>query len=467
MQRAGKAISLALLAFFLFLNSPSAAAIPGEVVISPEKIVIILPKSSGQEYKLSSTANPMKVIIDSNLPLAGFKANQSIADIALREIRYFKAGEDQFRLVLDFNYYLPQYFFFESNGYLQVEVEKTFRQSSQRSVVRGVIYGHERRADSYGPNLVNYLKVDLAGGNEIKLALAQDRIFGSEHVSTLAERAGAVAAVNGAFFAADGRPVGILMIDGEIICEPYAQRTALGLGPDGAVMERVGLEGHVFWADGSLLAPISGINRARQEDNLIIYTPQFGATTGTNIYGFEATVRDGTVISLQTGNSPIPSDGLVLSGHGINKLALSYLQIGDQLSIEFELSPPWHRQGISQIIGGGPRLVRDGQLVLEGENEYFRADVLVGRAPRTALGITEDGHLLLVTVNGRRPNISVGMTLQELGRLLIELGAVQAMNLDGGGSTTMVIHDLVLNLPSGGEERPVSNAIVIITPESR
>lgn len=110
-------------------------------------------------------------------------------------------------------------------------------------------------------------------------------------------------------------------------------------------------------------------------------------------------------------------------------------------------------------------MVRDGELSLNGEEELFRSDVLQGRAPRTAIGVTASGELLLVTVNGRQPNISVGMSLAELGRLLIELGAVQAMNLDGGGSTTMVIRDLVLNLPSNGQERPVSNAILILAPQ--
>ena len=104
----------------------------------------------------------------------------------------------------------------------------------------------------------------------------------------------------------------------------------------------------------------------------------------------------------------------------------------------------------------------DGRIEITGEEERFQADILVGRAPRTAIGITGDQKLLLVTVNGRQPNISVGMTLHELGNLLLELGALQAMNLDGGGSTTMVIRNLVLNLPSDGKERPVGNSIVVI-----
>ena len=76
-------------------------------------------------------------------------------------------------------------------------------------------------------------------------------------------------------------------------------------------------------------------------------------------------------------------------------------------------------------------------------------------------------QFIIVTVNGRNPGISVGMTLEELAELMIELGAVDAMNLDGGGSTTMVIRDMVLNIPSDGIERSVSNAIIVTTPETR
>ncbi len=94
--------------------------------------------------------------------------------------------------------------------------------------------------------------------------------------------------------------------------------------------------------------------------------------------------------------------------------------------------------------------------------ERFRRDIAVGRAPRTAAGITEDGRLLLVTVNGRQPGLSTGMTLEELAGLMLELGARDAVNLDGGGSTTMVIRGRVFNFPSDGAERPVTGALVIV-----
>jgi exopolysaccharide biosynthesis protein len=86
------------------------------------------------------------------------------------------------------------------------------------------------------------------------------------------------------------------------------------------------------------------------------------------------------------------------------------------------------------------------------------------RHPRTAIGWRADGHLVLVTVDGRQPQKSVGMTIEELAKLMIELGCVEAMNLDGGGSTTMVIRNKIANNPSDAAgERPVSDALLVFT----
>ena len=87
------------------------------------------------------------------------------------------------------------------------------------------------------------------------------------------------------------------------------------------------------------------------------------------------------------------------------------------------------------------------------------------RNPRTAIGKTADGKLLLVTVDGRQSKISVGMSLYSLADLLLELNAIDAINLDGGGSTTMVVKQKVVNKPSDQTgERPVSDAILVLSP---
>jgi len=93
----------------------------------------------------------------------------------------------------------------------------------------------------------------------------------------------------------------------------------------------------------------------------------------------------------------------------------------------------------------------------------FFGDFVASRQPRTLAGVREDGTLLLVTVDGRRPGWSVGMTLPEAARLMRSLGARDALNLDGGGSSAMTVRGELVNRPSDRVgERPVSNGLFVL-----
>lgn len=110
---------------------------------------------------------------------------------------------------------------------------------------------------------------------------------------------------------------------------------------------------------------------------------------------------------------------------------------------------------LQHAVGGGPTLLRDGRMSLA-----WWPRSIGGRAPRTAAGLTWDGKVLLVTIDGRSRN-SVGATIPEASRYMAALGAREAMNLDGGGSSTMVVGARVINRPSDGFERAVSNGLLI------
>jgi uncharacterized protein YigE (DUF2233 family) len=131
------------------------------------------------------------------------------------------------------------------------------------------------------------------------------------------------------------------------------------------------------------------------------------------------------------------------------------------------LVPDWLGEGVIYAVGGGPRLVRDGKVNVSSIEEQFKADVAAGRAPRTAVGVTGDGKLLLIAVTGRQAYHSIGVTLEELANITLELGAKDAMNLDGGGSSTMVVRDYVMNTPSDGRERKVADAILAFAGASK
>ena len=117
------------------------------------------------------------------------------------------------------------------------------------------------------------------------------------------------------------------------------------------------------------------------------------------------------------------------------------------------------------VVGGWPRIVRNGRSIAEYSDieEGTRPGFSAGRHPRTAVGIDREGRTLyLMTVDGRRESDG-GMTLVELAHVMIQLGAYEAMNFDGGGSTTMVVEGSVVNRPSDqAGERPVGSALLVI-----
>ena len=106
----------------------------------------------------------------------------------------------------------------------------------------------------------------------------------------------------------------------------------------------------------------------------------------------------------------------------------------------------------SHIIGAGPRLIENGKVNVTSKQEAFPSDISVGRAPRTAIGEMKDGTVWLIVVDGRSWQ-SVGMSLTELANFLNKMGIYNAMNLDGGGSSEMVVNQKIKNKPSDGAER--------------
>jgi hypothetical protein len=315
-----------------------------------------------------------------------------------------------------------------------------------------------------GPVRTAALIVDPHTGLRILPTFGDGQRMQRTRTSVIAKTRGALAAVNGGFFGANGDPLGCLMVNGEVVNEPDPRHTCAGFTADGTpVFDRVQLDGIVRTPDGE--APINGVNRERRADELIVYRPSFDQTTGTNAFGAEAILRGGVVtqrVDLR-GNSPIPADGLVLSGHGrARSWILQALAPGTPVIVRVRFVPRsadarWDR--VLHAIGGGPRLLT-GSLV---SDEGFTTTLVGRRHPRTALGVLGDSRLLLLVVDGRSPPHSLGMTLVELALEMRRLGAVDAMNLDGGGSTTMVVSGRVVNLPSDETgERAVPTALIVL-----
>ena len=162
--------------------------------------------------------------------------------------------------------------------------------------------------------------------------------------------------------------------------------------------------------------------------------------------------------AINKGNSVIPKNGVVVSVHGAAADAFAKVKVGDKAVISQELGSPWNQA--VEIMGAGPRLVENGNVKVTAGWEQFPSDIRYGRAPRSAVAILKNGNYLFGVVDGRQAD-SVGLTLTEWAELLVKMGAKDAMNLDGGGSSALVVGGEVQNSPSDGHERSVGSALIL------
>jgi exopolysaccharide biosynthesis protein len=335
--------------------------------------------------------------------------------------------------------------------------------------------GYKSDKEATGPWFINMLRIDLRKAR-LRMVHAMDEAVGLETVSSLATRYGALAAINSGYFRTTGTyrgdSVGIQVLNGQILSESNDGRAAAGLIEGGGAQQIV--FGHVVFT-GELIAgaktkhSINGLNRPRADDELIIFTPEFHRTTLTDPNGLEVIVRRGRVTEIRElqGSSGIPADGFVISASGTAR-AWVRQNLGKRGSVRLnlKLSPletdqkeEW--QKAASIIGGGPQLIKDGRVEITNTAEKILPAFVSDHHPRTAIAKLKSGELLLVTVDGRQ-TASIGMSLTMLADLLMEFGATEAINLDGGGSTTMVIRNKLVNKPSDTTgERPVSDAILL------
>jgi len=335
-----------------------------------------------------------------------------------------------------------------------------------QKIASGVSYWEGQRWTGGGPARVRTLRIDprLA---EVKPAMAAPGAQGKmalEPVSKIVDRNKAVAGINGTFFSGSTlEPLGLLVINGQLVSSQLYNRSAFYLLKDGrSMVSNANLMAQVTTPYGAVLQP-HAVNQPAARHQLTLYTDHFGfkSRTWPDPSRWEVALSPlGGIVNMGNGNLSIPIGGVVLSAQGEERAKLMQaLAPGSQSKVTVGLDKSG--ANVAHVIGGGPTLVQKGKVRITAVEERFRNDVSQGRAPRTALGVDAKGHLLLATVDGRQPGYSVGMTLRELARTLDELGAQEAINLDGGGSTAMAIRGEVVNKPSDGRERWVSNALIV------
>ncbi len=347
-----------------------------------------------------------------------------------------------------------------------------------RPIAPGAIYQSMYRPE--GPWAIHVVEADLREAYlELRVLLGGGATMARRQLSGMLLSAESsvmrpVAGINADFFSLaggnyEGVPLGLHVEDGELISFPEPSRSVFYVLEGGSM--RTGRLRPNAWVrgPGDLLYPVAGLNRPPGYADLVVFTPRFGeqtrsdeGTTHVSLVGLSGRLRPSsqigaTIASISVGPSQrIPPGGAVLAARGIAAYALRKLKVGDEITLSVKLQP--EEGQIRQALGGGPRLVRGGVASIEHLRERFSNSFATKRHPRTGLGL-RDGTLVLVVVDGRQPGYSEGMTLYEFAQLFLELGCSDAMNLDGGGSSTMVVHNRVMNSPSSGYERAVVNAL--------
>ena len=362
-------------------------------------------------------------------------------------------------------------------------VGKSFAQDF-KTLQDGIEYAEIKRGTETEPVKINLLRLDLT---KVRLDVvhAMDAAIGTETTSSIATRHGAFAAINAGFFRLDksifaGDAAGVLMIDGRLLSESANNRIALFIS--NKLKQTEVSFAHLNINELFIIKKkdfhFSGINRQSKGDELIKFTSYFHPTTLTENHGLEIVVRNGKITEINDGkdNSPIPKDGFIISASGkMREQILPFVKVGRKIkfrtAVTFEAKDSFPNTESRQtsiafstaedITNGVPQLIKNGKIEITWEQEKSSKSFVETRHPRTAVAKLKDGKFLMVTVDGRQKE-SVGMNLNELAALLLELGAVNAMNLDGGGSTTMFAGGKVVNNPSDKEgERKVSDAILV------
>lgn len=332
-------------------------------------------------------------------------------------------------------------------------------------VARGEPITYSKQSIKVGSKTLaaNIVKIDLRHPSvDLKVGLAKGQVGQVEDLSQLAKRHGAAVAINGTFFDAYTsvtEPYGLIVADGKAV-HIGRDRTVIGFDKNNRVLfdllepTIVGTTNNSSQLSDSWFA--YWINRTpnKSGDSIHIFTPERGSTIGFS-FGTNVIVRNNIVTEVKKGNVTIPKDGYVINFLGTyESRTLPRFQVGEKVdynvSFDTKLTNSSDWEQVEGALGVGPRLVTNGKVTVNLVDEKFtQSNMLTGAGARSAVGVTKDGYMLLVTTSA---------TMRDLGSLMQKIGAVNAMNLDGGASSGLYYKGSYITRTG----RQISNALLVI-----
>ena len=379
------------------------------------------------------------LLLSQNLLISAKDINaEKIASIPPVSINYIKERQDSTELK------------FEQS------ITEKYKNAQVVDVERGV--KHVRMIKYYQSRPVRINIVEMSQGVNNKLVLepsiAAETLANKTKISEIANRENAIAAINGGYFKPQtGVPLGTLMINKKLYTGPIYDRVAMGIFDNGFDMARVQLNAKIETNIGGI--KIDNVNQPRMLSvHTIVYTPDWGKySPPCPKYGMQLVVEEGKLTRIAYGRSQIPANGYIIVGSQKN---LKPFIKAKRFKLDLSINPEW--KGVNHIISGGPYLVKNGEVFVDMTAQKLGS--VGGRNPRTAIGYTKDNTLIMLTADGRE-GASIGLTLMELANLMKDLGCVNAMNLDGGGSTVMYVNGQVVNKPAIQGGIPLSHTLIV------
>ena len=425
---------------------------------SSSRLRIVLDLSKAANYSVSRENNNTRLVVNLNNIATALQEAPAWRSNVVKDIILGTYGSDTVQLIVDMKAPMEAKVYTMANPHrLVIDIQKEYEEMNPRQIMPGLNYTRYVRVDNRGTLTAYVLEADRSKF-DLQLVLAGDNISsGLQKLKAMAAAHQAVAAINGGYFSLDGSLIGNTRLNGQTAGTTYFNRTSLGFMPDGTLKLAASQYYGVVDINGQQVY-LSGVNCPRGTNNTILYNSLFGNYTGTNEFGKEYVVQNGKVIAINQANSFILTGAQVISVHGTAQDAFAKVRIGDKITVGENFGP--ELDSASTIVGAGPELLRGGQLSVTSVQEQFPADIAKGRAPRTALGIKADGKIIFMVIDGRQSH-SIGTTLTETAQLLQKFGAVNGFNLDGGGSSEMVLQGQILNSPSDGGERPVGSGLIL------
>lgn len=408
-----------------------AQALAERRIFCSEKIVL----------KLGFVVMALAVFSGNNMPIDAYETGNILRGYIQENTMYKEQSDDALFLLQE---------------KWEKEISTKYKNQKISKIENGVIYVPIVKYINSRRVKINIAEINRNINQDIEIApqMNSDKIHSKSKINNIAAKSNTILAVNGTYFKQDtGTPLGALIIDNEIISGPIYERVGLGIGENFFKTARISFSGELKTNNQTI--KIDNINQPRMmSSQVLIYTSKWGEKSPrTKKPSIHIAVENNIVISKSSSPLIIPNNGYIISAP---EETLSNLKIGDKVQADYGLSPNW--DNVEHIISGGPYLLKDGNIFVDVSSEKLNG--ITGRNPRTAIGYTKDNVMLMVTVDGRQEGSS-GVTLNELAKLMKELGCYEAINLDGGSSTVMYVNGKIYTGSNIKTSVAINNALVV------